>query len=199
MMKLKILLAGSAALLASHSAHADFWNGDGDGFSWSDGDNWGANAVPDTGVSANINDPGANVTLSGVITQTPTDIGVVVNGSGARTATLTSSGTISNTGVINVAANPDEASAVYNATLTITGGSMTSAGSLQVGRVDDGGGSDLGSATGTFIIEVVNSSLVTLAGSAATNAGTVTIQGGSAGGSYASELNVTAATSCSPG
>jgi hypothetical protein len=62
-MKYGISIVAVAALMLAAPALADSWNGDGDGVTWNDPDNWILNAVP-AGQSTTINN-GDSVTLSG--------------------------------------------------------------------------------------------------------------------------------------
>jgi len=163
------LAATAACLLALPAVQAADWNGDGDGFSWEDGDNWGDNAEPTAGSLARFNAVSGSsdvyITQAGELA----DRFIIGQGGTIHKLTIESGGSLTtDSGTVSRIGQTSEGWLTMNGgTLTIgVGGYSSDAGGRLIindGDVNLGGNSSVGtSATNQTGFLEINGSTATI-------------------------------------
>lgn len=160
------LAATAACLLALPAAQAADWNGDGDGFSWEDGDNWADNSEPTLGSLARFNSGSSDVyiTQAGEVA----DRFIIGQGGTIHKLTIESGGSLTtDSGTVSRIGQTSEGWLTMNGgTLTMAGAYSSDAGGRLIindGDVNLGGNSSVGtSATNQTGFLEVNGSTATI-------------------------------------
>jgi hypothetical protein len=158
------LAATAACLLALPAAHAADWNGNGDGFSWEDGANWGGGNQPTLGTLARFNTGSSDVyiTQAGEVA----DRFIIGQGGTIHKLTIESGGSLTtDSGTDHRIGQTSEGWIIMNGgTLNVqNGGYSSDAGGRLIindGDVDFGGNSSVGNTSAGFL--EINGSTATI-------------------------------------